>query len=111
MNALVKTSSVVPFTPAPIGFGPGGPLPSPTPWTQYNTYLQCVGGVVIGNPTGGNLGSGTVNAESYFVNGQPFNLVNYLPVAGGTVTGTLTLNGPVIFGSTVDGVKLDMGTY
>ena len=111
MNALVKPTSAVPYSPAPIGFGPGGPLPAPTPWTTYGTWLQWSGGLVIGSPTGGNLGPGTVNASSYYLNGQPFELANYLPLSGGTITGTLTINGPTIFGGTIDGAVIDGGTF
>jgi hypothetical protein len=94
-----------PLAGIPVGYGPGGPLPPPTAWTQYGTYLQWNGGVVVGNPTGGSLGPGSINATAYFVNGASFDLGNYLPLTGGIITG------PVVFQGTVDGLSLDMGTF
>ena len=80
-----------------MGFGPGGPLPAPSPWTTYGSWIKYLGGVVVGNPTGGQLGLGTINATGYFINGVPFDLNNYLPLSGsGTVGGQLTLNGPLV---------------
>jgi hypothetical protein len=113
MNALVKTTSAIPSPSSvgPIGFGPGGPLPAPTPWIAFGTYLQWGGGVVVGNPTGSGLGPGTINATAYYLNGQPFELGNYLPLSGGIITGPTTFQGPVTFTSTIDGLILDMGTF
>lgn len=111
MNVPVKSSSITPFSSAPMGLGPGGPLPAPTPWTTYGSYLLWNGGIVVGNPTGGNMGPGTINATAYFVNSTPFDLGNYLPVTGGIINGSLTVNGPFIADSTVDGITIDMGTF
>jgi hypothetical protein len=78
-----------------LGFGPGGPLPIPSPWTTYGGYIYYPQGVVLGSPTGGNLGAGIINAQDVAIQGtsvlNKFN--NYLPTAGGTVTGNLIVNG------------------
>lgn len=60
-----------PTSGIPIGYGPGGPLPNPTPWTNYGSYVQYGYGVVVGQPSGGNLGPGSINASSLFINGVP----------------------------------------
>jgi hypothetical protein len=81
--------------PAPLdtvlGSGAGGPLSPPTPWIQYTGYLNYSGGVVVGVPSGGNKGSGAINAQALFVNGVQLIVSNYLAIAGGTMTGVLTL--------------------
>jgi hypothetical protein len=47
-----------------------------------------------GMPTGGDLGAGTINVTGgYYINGVAF---NPLPLAGGTMTGMLTLFGPPV---------------
>jgi hypothetical protein len=74
-----------------LGAGAGGPLSPPTPWIQYSGYLQYAGGIVVGVPTGGNKGNGSINAQTIFINGVQFLATNYLPLAGGTMTGLLTL--------------------
>jgi hypothetical protein len=102
---------VMPSAGGPMGFGPGGPLPAPTPWIVYGTYLQWTGGIVVGNPTGGSLGPGTINAAAFYINGQSFELGNYLPLTGGVIGGPLTVNGAFVVHGTVDGITLDMGTY
>jgi hypothetical protein len=76
---------------AVLGSGAGGPLSAPTPWIQYSGYLNYGGGIVVGAPTGGNQGNGTVNAQSFYINGTLVNLNNYLLLAGGTLTGPLIL--------------------
>ena len=113
MNAVAKlTSSVTPLSAGQMGFGPGGPLPAPTPWTTYGTWLQWSGGIVLGNPTGGNMGPGSINVTSYFINGAPFDLGNYLPLTGGIIGGSLTINGALtVVSGPVNGLVLDMGTY
>lgn len=107
------------MTDAPLGFGPGGPLPAPSPWINYGGYIgYTLGGVVIGTPTGGNKGPGTVNAANFYINGVSVNPGDYLPVTGGTVaylnvTGTLTIgNGSAInMNGAINGAIMDMGVY
>jgi hypothetical protein len=79
-----------------LGSGAGGPLSAPTPWIQYTGYLQYNGGVVVGNPTGGNEGAGTINAPAIYANGTQVIPANYLPYTGGIMTGLLTLSGDPI---------------
>jgi hypothetical protein len=83
--------------PAPLesvlGSGAGGPLTPPTPWIQYTGYLQYSGGVVVGSPTGGNLGAGTINAAAVYANGAQIIPANYLNLSGGTMVGPLILSG------------------
>jgi hypothetical protein len=74
-----------------LGSGAGGPLTAPTPWVVYAGYLQYPGGVVVGNPTGGNKGPGTLNLSSIYLNGVLVDLTKYLLLTGGTLTGKLTL--------------------
>jgi len=40
--------------------------------TKIENDLNVEGGVVIGNPEGGNKGAGTINAEKIYVNGSEF---------------------------------------
>jgi hypothetical protein len=74
-----------------LGSGAGGPLTAPDPWIRYQGYLAYSGGIVIGNPTGGNKGPGTLNAQSISINGVIVNPSLYFPYTGGTLTGMLTL--------------------
>jgi hypothetical protein len=75
-----------------LGSGAGGPLTAPTPWLTFPGYIQYVsGGVVIGNPAGGNKGSGALNLQNLYINGTQFLPANFLPLTGGTLTGLLTL--------------------
>ena len=102
------------LTNAPIGFGAGGPLPAPSPWTSFGTYIRYGnGGVVIGDPAGGSFGPGTLNAVNLLINGISINPNNWLPLTGGTIVGNLAINGnfSIIAPGTVDGSILDMGTY
>jgi hypothetical protein len=62
---------------ATISIGGAGPITLPGPVTVTG------GGLIIGAPTGGNEGAGTVNAMSYYLNGV-------LLFQAGTFTGTLT---------------------
>jgi hypothetical protein len=75
-----------------LGSGAGGPLSAPSPWIQYTGYLQYAGGVVVGNATGGNQGNGTVNAAGVYSNGTQILPNSYVKLAGGTMTGILTLS-------------------
>ena len=113
MKAIAKISapSPTPQTTSLLGFGPGGPLPAPSPWTTYGSWVSYLGGVVVGNPTGGQLGPGTINAVAYYTNGVPFDLSNFLPLSGGVIAGPLTVNGTFTALGLVDGIKLDMGTF
>ena len=111
MNAIAKVNAPTPLIPGPLGVGPGGPLPSPSPWTWYGSWIKWTGGVVVGNPTGGNLGPGTVNASAFFLNGAAFNLNNYLPLTGGIISGTLTVNGVTQLLGGLDQTTIDMGTF
>jgi hypothetical protein len=83
--------------PAPVetilGSGAGGPLTAPGPWIQYTGYLQYAGGVVVGSPTGGNQGAGTINAPAVYANGSQIIPANYVNLSGGTMTGPLILSG------------------
>jgi hypothetical protein len=76
-----------------LGSGAGGPLSAPTPWIQYTGYLQYSGGVVVGAPTGGNQGAGTINAVAVYASGVPVIPNSYVKLTGGTMTGILTLSG------------------
>jgi hypothetical protein len=94
-----------------IGFGPGGPLPAPTPWITFGSWIQYAGGVVVGNPTGGNLGPGTINAAAYFINGVQYDLADYLPLTGGVIGGNLTVNGVFTVNGSVNNITIDAGTF
>jgi hypothetical protein len=95
----------------PVGLGPGGPLPAPTPWINFGSWIQYSGGVVVGSPTGSNTGPGTVNASAYFINGVPLDYANFLPLTGGVIGGNLTVNGIFTVNGSVDGLHVDAGTY
>ena len=100
------------LTNASIGFGPGGPLPAPSPWTSYGHYIfYGNGGIVVGTPTGGNQGPGTLNAVNLYINGLSIDPGNFLQLSGGTVNGNLTINGSFTMNGPVDGVTLDMGIF
>jgi hypothetical protein len=82
---------------AVLGSGAGGPLTAPSPWVAFEGYIQYSQGVVVGSPAGGNEGNGSINAAAIYINGVAVtagNLANYLPLAGGVMTGLLTLSGP-----------------
>jgi hypothetical protein len=121
MNKLAPTPSLspTPFTEAPLGFGPGGPLPAPTPWINYGPYIQYTnGGVVLGNPAGGNKGPGTLNAVNVYFNGVSLDIADYLPLSGGVVNGPLTVQtGPISFtvglsmNGPLTGAIIDEGTF
>jgi hypothetical protein len=101
-----------PLVAVTLGIGPGGPLPIPSPWRISSGYISyTVGGVVVGTPTGGNQGSGTLNATNLFINGQSIDFNNYLLLTGGTISGPLIVNGPLTLGGTINGAVLDMGTF
>lgn len=76
-----------------LGAGAGGPLPPGSPWISYNGYLQYSGGIVLGSPTGGNKGPGTLNLLNLFVNNQNFSPASVVLLTGGTMTGLLFLSG------------------
>jgi hypothetical protein len=82
-------------TPVPreeiLGSGAGGPLAQPGPWIVNSGWIQYSGGLVVGAPTGGNKGAGTVNAQSFYINGTLIDLTKYVQLTGGTMTGMLTL--------------------
>jgi hypothetical protein len=75
-----------------LGAGAGGPLTPPSPWSQYSGYVIYGGGVVVGAPTGGNIGGGVLNTQDLYVNGAHFTPAFYLPLTGGALTGLLTLS-------------------
>jgi hypothetical protein len=81
---------------AVLGAGAGGPLTAPGPWIQEkdatSAYIFYSYGVMIGNPSGGNKGVGALNLQTLYINGNQFLPVNYLPLAGGTMIGVLTLS-------------------
>lgn len=74
VNGIKVTGNIAsPY--ATIGFGAPVTLPGPVTITG--------GGLVVGTPTGGNEGAGTVNALNYYLNGA-------LVFQSGTFTATLT---------------------
>jgi hypothetical protein len=75
----------------------------------YITYTT--GGVVVGTPSGGSQGPGTLNATNLFINGISIDVNNFLSLTGGTISGPLTVNGPFTVIGTTNGVTLDMGTF
>jgi hypothetical protein len=75
-----------------LGSGAGGPLTAPTQWNAFQGYIQYSYGVVIGNPTGGNKGNGTLNLDNgLYLDGVIVDLTKYLLLTGGTLSGKLTL--------------------
>lgn len=66
-----------------------------TPNLIQDSGFSCVNGaIVLGNPTGGSEGAGTLNAQGLYVNGQLVTTGGpFLPLTGGTLTGNLTLAG------------------
>jgi hypothetical protein len=71
----IKVTGTLASPYATIGFGAPVTLPGPVTITG--------GGLVVGTPSGGNEGAGTVNATNYYLNGV-------LLVQTGTFIGTLT---------------------
>jgi len=69
-----------------------GPGPQPTPWAVWPGYLSYGGAIVVGTPTGGQKGIGSINVQDIFINGNPFDFGTVLALAGGTLTGPLILN-------------------
>jgi hypothetical protein len=68
----------------------GGPLPMPSPWTIQGPYIQYSGGVVIGSPVGANMGAGSCNAQTLYINGQSIASAPFVTESL-TVTATNTL--------------------
>jgi hypothetical protein len=90
MNAVAKSPGTQAALPIDaLGGGAGGPLPVPTAWQNHGSYVSyAYGGAVVGTPTGGNEGLGTMNVQSgYYVNGQPITALfqpigqNLVPIA------------------------------
>jgi hypothetical protein len=76
-----------------LGSGAGGPLSLPTPWGIGPGYISyTTGGILIGVPTGGNQGVGSLNAKSIYIDGVLVNITKYLLNTGGTMTGPLILS-------------------
>lgn len=90
MNARVPVPPRPALPPGPallvsgeiLGSGPGGPLPAPSPWGNFGTFLSYPYGVVIGAPAGGSQGNGALNVQSLYVNGIPFMPSNVVLDAG-----------------------------
>jgi hypothetical protein len=69
MNAPQKPAQVSTGPTFPTGFGIGGPGPPPTAWLISDDTIDYNGGVTVGNPTGGPMGDGTLNAINLFIQG------------------------------------------
>src|ERR1700752_2096586 len=75
----------------PYSGGPGAP---PSPWVVQGATVRYDGAVLVpSNVPGGDTGAGTINANALYIKGIQFvNPVGlYLPLTGGTLTGTLNL--------------------
>lgn len=90
-KTALMSSVAVPFDV--LGSGQGGPLAIPSPWIQHVGWINYPGGVVIGNPSAGQQGPGSLNLQTLFLNGALVNLGLYLQLTGGVMTGPLTLSG------------------
>jgi len=69
-----------------------GPQPQPDPWTIQGPAVYYAHAMVIGNPTGGPKGDGTLNAVAFYVNGNLYDPNVFAPLAGATMTGPLILH-------------------
>jgi hypothetical protein len=85
-----------------LDFTVGGAVPGYVGATSTGVYVGSAGspihlnggGVVVGTPTGGSLGVGTVNATAYYQNGTSLGST-YAPLASPTFTGNGTFGGNV----------------
>jgi hypothetical protein len=48
--------------------------------------------LVVGTPTGGNKGAGSLNSQTIYINGTLLDTTKYLPFTGGAMTGVLSLS-------------------
>jgi hypothetical protein len=61
--------------------------------TTLTPVLTVAQGVTIGNPTNGDRGAGSINAQAIYVNGAPIGAqTGGVPITGGTMTGPLIIN-------------------
>ena len=68
-----------------------GPQAPPNPWVQHGDFIDYKRGVVVGEPPGGNMGDGTLNARGLFVDGVPVTFGDFVDETGDTMTGDLIL--------------------
>ena len=79
---------------------PASAQPTVGPCLQQNTAgCFLAGPLVLGSATGGAQGAGTANAAGYYINGTSIGVGPFLPLAGGTLTGPLTVPGLTVSGT------------
>jgi hypothetical protein len=70
MTKIDQRAFVMP--PMVIGVSGGaGPSPAPTPWLRQGDHISYDRGVTVGDPVGGNMGDGMINAKGLYIDGQP----------------------------------------
>jgi hypothetical protein len=61
--------------------------------TTLTAVLTAAQGVIIGNPTNGDRGAGSLNAQALYINGAAVGAATgAVPITGGTMTGLLEIN-------------------
>jgi hypothetical protein len=76
MNAPIRAYNVpVKAAPQPkaqipiLGYANAGPGPMPDPWITSHNSITYLYNIIVGTPTGGAAGNGTINAQDLFING------------------------------------------
>lgn len=75
----------------PSSIAPVGPQPQPDPWTIRGPSVSYAYALVIGSPTGGPMGDGTINAQEFYVNGSKHDPAMFAQLSGATMVGPLIL--------------------
>jgi hypothetical protein len=66
---------------------------TPPGTTNLTTVLTISPGLQVGAPTGGDKGTGSINAQAIYINNQPVGAQSgAVPITGGTMTGPLVVN-------------------
>lgn len=95
MNNISPKPTGPSVSPAAAGQSPGlgivGPQPKPDPWTVKGSSVWYAYSLVIGNPTGGQMGDGTINAVELYINGSRHNPAMFAQLIGATFTGPVVL--------------------
>lgn len=95
-----------------------GPGPMPDPWTVNGAVISYPGAVLVGTPTGGQQGAGSLNAQALYVNGVAVtsgsgSVANVSVVSANGFSGTVanaTSTPAITIRTTINGIMKGNGT-